>query len=91
MNGSVRRLAGKTALVTGSTRGLGRTIAEWLAKEGAAIVVSGREATTVQALVAAMEALGVARSVFRRTSRVWGTRTGWRSRCSPGSITSIFS
>jgi NAD(P)-dependent dehydrogenase (short-subunit alcohol dehydrogenase family) len=54
------RLAGKTALVTGSTRGLGRTIAEWLAREGAAIVVSGREQDAVDASVAAMRALGVA-------------------------------
>jgi glucose 1-dehydrogenase len=53
------RLSGKTALVTGSTRGLGRTIAEWLAKEGADIVVSGREADAVQASVDAMRALGV--------------------------------
>ena len=36
-------LTGKWALVTGSTRGLGRTIAEWLAREGASIIVSGRE------------------------------------------------
>jgi NAD(P)-dependent dehydrogenase (short-subunit alcohol dehydrogenase family) len=54
-----RRLAGQTALVTGSTRGLGRTIAEWLAREGANIVVSGREREPVEASVAAIRALGV--------------------------------
>lgn len=53
------RLDGKTALVTGSTRGLGRTMAEWLAKEGANIVVSGREQDAVDASVAAVRALGV--------------------------------
>lgn len=52
------RLAGKTALVTGSTRGLGRTTAEWLAKEGARIVVSGREQEAVDASVAALRELG---------------------------------
>jgi len=53
------RLAGKTALVTGSTRGLGRTMAEWLAGEGARIVVSGREADKVEDSVQAIRALGV--------------------------------
>ncbi len=53
------RLAGKTALVTGSTRGLGRTTAEWLAREGAKIVVSGRHDADVAASVAAIRALGV--------------------------------
>jgi glucose 1-dehydrogenase len=57
---SSRRLAGRTALVTGSTRGLGRTIAEWLAREGADIVVSGRDEEPVAASVAAMRSLGVA-------------------------------
>ena len=57
------RLAGKNALVTGSTRGLGRTMAEWLAREGANIVVSGRDPDDVAASVAAVEALGV---------RAWG-------------------
>lgn len=52
-------LTGQTALVTGSTRGLGRTIAEWLAKAGANIIVSGREAAAVAESVAAMQALGV--------------------------------
>lgn len=53
-----RRLEGKTALVTGSTRGLGRTIAEWLAREGADVIVSGREADDVEASVQALNALG---------------------------------
>ena len=37
-----RSLRGKTALVTGSTRGIGRTIAERLAQEGCDLIVSGR-------------------------------------------------
>ena len=53
------RLAGKTALVTGSTRGLGRTMAEWIAREGANIIVSGRERADVDASVAAIRELGV--------------------------------
>lgn len=53
------RLSGTTALVTGSTRGLGRTIAEWLAREGANIVVSGRESDAVRRSVDAIKALGV--------------------------------
>lgn len=53
------RLAGRNALVTGSTRGLGRTMIDWLAREGANIVVSGREQADVDASVAAMRDLGV--------------------------------
>jgi NAD(P)-dependent dehydrogenase (short-subunit alcohol dehydrogenase family) len=37
------RLAGEKALVTGSTAGLGRAIAVELAREGAAVVVTGRD------------------------------------------------
>jgi NAD(P)-dependent dehydrogenase (short-subunit alcohol dehydrogenase family) len=56
---STGRLTGMWALVTGSTRGLGRTTAEWLAAEGASIIVSGREASPVNDSVAAITAMGV--------------------------------
>lgn len=53
------RLRGRNALVTGSTRGLGRTIADWLAREGANIFVSGREQNDVDAVVEDISGLDV--------------------------------
>jgi glucose 1-dehydrogenase len=52
------RLAGRTALITGSTRGLGRTTAEWLAREGARILVTGEEAPAVEAAVCELRQAG---------------------------------
>lgn len=53
------RLAGQWALVTGSTKGLGQTTAEWLAREGANIVVHGMEAELIAPAVETMRGYGV--------------------------------
>jgi NAD(P)-dependent dehydrogenase (short-subunit alcohol dehydrogenase family) len=52
------RLQGKTALVTGSTSGIGRAIAAAFAAEGAQVVVSGRDTPRGQQVVAKIRAAG---------------------------------
>ena len=47
-------LRGKTALVTGSTSGIGHAIAKGLAGSGASVVVNGRTQAKVDAAVAAI-------------------------------------
>ena len=51
-------LNGRTALVTGSSRGLGRAMAEGLAEAGAAIVLNGSNAERLAEAAAAMRAAG---------------------------------
>ena len=52
-------LSGRTALVTGSTRGIGYALALGLAQAGASVVVNSRQASAVEAAVAQLEAVGV--------------------------------
>jgi NAD(P)-dependent dehydrogenase (short-subunit alcohol dehydrogenase family) len=49
-------LTGKTALVTGSSAGIGRAIAQELAAAGARVVINGRREATVQAALQALRA-----------------------------------
>ena len=51
-------LAGKRALVTGASRGLGREMALALAEAGADIVITGRTASTLDKAAAEIRALG---------------------------------
>src|SRR5688572_11640688 len=51
-------LTGKTALVTGASRGLGKGFALALAKAGANVVVTSRTLSSLDATVAEIEALG---------------------------------
>ena len=51
-------LAHKRALVTGSSAGLGRSIAEMLAAEGVSVVVHGRDADRTNAVVSGIRATG---------------------------------
>jgi gluconate 5-dehydrogenase len=51
-------LAGRTALVTGSVRGLGLAMARGLARAGARVVLNGRDPSTLDGVVAGLRAEG---------------------------------
>ncbi|HBY92897.1 MAG TPA: hypothetical protein DEP84_02870 [Chloroflexi bacterium] len=52
------RLEGRVALITGSSRGIGRATALMMAREGADIVVNGRSEERIWNVVAEIESLG---------------------------------
>ncbi len=58
MSNKLFDLTGKTALVTGSSRGLGRAMAEGLAEAGAAIVLNGVDRARLAEAAAQMRAQG---------------------------------
>src|SRR3546814_18194653 len=51
-------IAGRTALVCGSTRGLGRACAEALVREGVTVYINGRDATRLDGALHALRVLG---------------------------------
>jgi 2-hydroxycyclohexanecarboxyl-CoA dehydrogenase len=58
-------LSGKVALVTGSTKGIGRDVALALAKNGADVALNGRRPGPVEEVLAQVQALG-RRAIFER-------------------------
>ena len=51
-------LSGKTALITGSSQGIGFALAKGLAEAGAAVVINGRDRAKVDAAAEKLEAAG---------------------------------
>lgn len=52
-------LSGRIALITGSSAGIGRALAEGLGRAGATVVINGRDGGKVDAAVAELTALGI--------------------------------
>ncbi len=65
-------LTGKRALVSGSTLGIGRAIAESLAWEGAEVIVNGRNADRVAQAVEELSAIGTASGLAADLSTAGG-------------------
>ncbi len=51
-------LHGKTALITGGTSGIGRSVAQRLAGEGAEVIITGRDEPRAKEVIAAIETAG---------------------------------
>jgi NAD(P)-dependent dehydrogenase (short-subunit alcohol dehydrogenase family) len=68
------KIDGRLALVTGSTMGIGRAVAETLAAEGARVVVNGRNEATVKSTVAELSRRAPAHGIVADLATAAGAR-----------------
>jgi NAD(P)-dependent dehydrogenase (short-subunit alcohol dehydrogenase family) len=68
-------LSGKRALVTGSTLGIGRAIAESLLSEGAEVIINSRNADRVNTAVQELKSKGAVAGVVADLSSSEGANT----------------
>jgi 3-oxoacyl-[acyl-carrier protein] reductase len=61
------QLSGKTAVIAASSQGLGKAIAEGLLKEGANVVISGRDEAKLKSVADELGQMGSGKVVFKRT------------------------
>ena len=67
-------IRGKLALVSGSTKGIGRAVAETLAAEGAQVIVNGRDQAAVKDAVQALSRYGAAHGIAADLATAAGAR-----------------
>ena len=85
-------LTGKVAIVTGSTKGIGRAMASGLAEAGATVVVSSRKQDLCDQVAAEIEAETGSRRSASPATWATGTRsTGSSTPCTSGSGASTWS
>ena len=74
-------LAYKIAIVTGGSRGIGAATAHALAANGAKVVVNGRDATAIEAIVTDIQSKGgraIGTAHPRSSGASWGSSTARR-------------
>src|SRR4028118_233615 len=77
-------LTGKTAIVTGSSRGIGRAMAEEMAAHGASVVISSRKQDACEEVAAALKETGAGKGAAIGAPRRGTPRRQQRTRSRQG-------
>jgi NAD(P)-dependent dehydrogenase (short-subunit alcohol dehydrogenase family) len=80
------QIKNRLALITGSTQGIGRAIAEALVTEGARVIVNGRNAQTVAETVAALSRHGEAHGITADLATADGAQKVIREAAAIGAV-----